>query len=70
MLLEQYDWGIDARTLQVLFALGLGLLLGGAAQITRFCLRRAIVPEAAARGPAGAICCKHQLSGGCICGLH
>ncbi|MBB3995680.1 putative membrane protein YedE/YeeE [Sulfitobacter undariae] len=55
MLLEQYDWGIDARTLQVLFALGLGLLLGGAAQITRFCLRRAIVPEAADRGPAGAI---------------
>lgn len=55
MLLEYYDWGLDARTLQVLFALGLGVVLGAAAQITRFCLRRAVAGEAAERGAAGAI---------------
>ena len=55
MLLEQYDWGLDARKLQILFALGLGLVLGIAAQITRFCLRRAIAPDAADRGQAGAV---------------
>ena len=55
MLLEQYDWGLDARTLQILFALGLGVLLGAAAQITRFCLRRAVAPDAADRGQAGAV---------------
>lgn len=55
MLLEQYDWGLDARTLQVLFALVLGAVLGAAAQITRFCLRRAVAGEPSERGPAGAI---------------
>ena len=55
MLLEQYDWGLDARTLQILFALGLGLVLGVAAQITRFCLRRAIAQDAADRSQAGAV---------------
>ena len=55
MLLETYDWGLDARSLQILFALGLGVVLGVAAQITRFCLRRAVAGEVGARGPAGAI---------------
>jgi uncharacterized membrane protein YedE/YeeE len=55
MLLEQYDWGLDARTLQVLFALVLGVVLGAAAQITRFCLRRAVAGNLSERGPAGAI---------------
>ncbi|MEH6647393.1 YeeE/YedE family protein [Sulfitobacter sp.] len=55
MLLEQYDWGLDARTLQVLFALVLGVVLGAAAQITRFCLRRAVAGDLSERGPAGAI---------------
>ncbi|MCX7565450.1 YeeE/YedE family protein [Sulfitobacter sp. F26169L] len=55
MLLENFDWGYDARTLQIFFALGLGVVLGAAAQVTRFCLRRAIVGEATDRGQAGAI---------------
>lgn len=55
MLLEQFDWGLDARVLQILFALGLGLVLGVAAQITRFCLRRVVSPDAADRGQAGAV---------------
>lgn len=55
MLLEQYDWGLDARTLQILFAVALGVMFGVAAQITRFCLRRAVAPEASDRGQAGAV---------------
>jgi uncharacterized membrane protein YedE/YeeE len=55
MLLETYSGDMDARTLQILFALALGLVLGAAAQITRFCLRRAIVPESSDRGQAGAV---------------
>lgn len=55
MLLETYDWGLDARTLQLLFGLGLGLVFGVAAQISRFCLRRAIAGDSAERGPAGAV---------------
>jgi len=55
MLLEQYDWGLDARTLQVLFALGLGATFGFAAQITRFCLRRAVAGDFQDRGRAGAV---------------
>ncbi|WP_394196206.1 YeeE/YedE thiosulfate transporter family protein [Litoreibacter albidus] len=55
MLLETYDWGLEARTLQLLFGLGLGLVFGVAAQITRFCLRRAVAGDRAERGPAAAI---------------
>jgi uncharacterized membrane protein YedE/YeeE len=55
MLLENFDWGLEARTLQVLFALGLGIVLGAAAQVTRFCLRRAIVGEGRDRGQAAAV---------------
>ncbi|MEL7116245.1 MAG: YeeE/YedE family protein [Pseudomonadota bacterium] len=45
MLLETYDWGLEARTLQILFGLGLGLAFGIAAQISRFCLRRAVASD-------------------------
>jgi uncharacterized membrane protein YedE/YeeE len=55
MLLEAYDWGLEARTLQLLFGLGLGLIFGVAAQITRFCLRRAVAGDSDDRGSAGAI---------------
>lgn len=55
MLLETYDWGLDARTLQVLFGLAIGLVFGIAAQISRFCLRRAVAGDAGERGTAGAV---------------
>ena len=54
MLLELFDWGLDARTLQVIFGLAIGVLFGIAAQISRFCLRRAIAGRAEERGSAGA----------------
>ena len=55
MLLERFDWGLDPRTLQILFAFGLGITLGIAAQISRFCLRRAIAGDFEDRGQAGAV---------------
>jgi len=55
MLLEYYDWGLEARTLQLLFGLGLGLVFGIAAQISRFCLRRAVSGDSTDRGQAGAV---------------
>ncbi|SFR55270.1 YeeE/YedE family protein [Litoreibacter janthinus] len=55
MLLESFDWGLEARTLQLLFGLGLGLLFGIAAQISRFCLRRAVAVDSEDRGAAGAV---------------
>lgn len=55
MLLENYDWGFDPRTLQLLFGLGLGLVFGAAAQISRFCLRRAVAGEGREKGPAAAV---------------
>lgn len=54
MLLEMFDWGLDARTLQVIFGLGIGLVFGVAAQLSRFCLRRAVAGPRAERGSAGA----------------
>lgn len=55
MLLENYTGSLEPRTLQVLFGLGLGLLFGIAAQISRFCLRRAISADSPDRGQAGAV---------------
>ena len=55
MLLERFDFGLDARTLQILFALALGLVFGIAAQISRFCLRRAIAAKPLERGQAAAV---------------
>jgi uncharacterized membrane protein YedE/YeeE len=54
MLLEVFDWGLDARTLQVIFGLAIGVVFGIAAQVSRFCLRRAIAGEREERGSAGA----------------
>lgn len=55
MLLENLDWGLDARTLQLLFGLGLGVVFGVAAQISRFCLRRAVAGPAEEQGTAAAV---------------
>lgn len=55
MLLELFDWGLDARTLQVIFGLAIGVIFGIAAQFSRFCLRRAIAGQSKDRGPAGAV---------------
>jgi uncharacterized membrane protein YedE/YeeE len=54
MLLEILEWGLDARTLQVIFGLAIGVVFGIAAQVSRFCLRRAIAGESEERGSAGA----------------
>ncbi|MFA8443901.1 YeeE/YedE family protein [Yoonia sp.] len=55
MLLELYDWGLEARTLQVIFGLALGAIFGIAAQLSRFCLRRAVAGAPDERGSAGAV---------------
>lgn len=55
MFLESLDFGLDARQLQLLFALCLGVIFGIAAQISRFCLRRAIAGSASERGTASAV---------------
>ncbi|SMX24241.1 YeeE/YedE family protein [Boseongicola aestuarii] len=54
MLLELFDWGLDARTLQLLFGLTFGVVFGAALQISRFCLRRAIAGKSGERGSASA----------------
>lgn len=55
MLLETLDWGLEARTLHLLLGALLGLVFGVAAQISRFCLRRAVAGDAAERGSAAAV---------------
>ena len=55
MLLELLDWGLDGRTLQVIFGLGIGVIFGVAAQFSRFCLRRAIAGQSEDRGATGAV---------------
>lgn len=55
MLLEYYDGDLDPRMLQVLYGLAIGLVFGIAAQISRFCLRRAVSLDADDRGQAGAV---------------
>ncbi|NNJ67589.1 MAG: YeeE/YedE family protein [Boseongicola sp.] len=55
MLLEMYDWGLEGRTLQVIFGLIIGVAFGIAAQISRFCLRRAVAGRNEERGSAGAV---------------
>lgn len=54
MLLELFDWGLDARMLQVIFGLAIGIVFGAAAQMSRFCLRHAIAGTSEERGSAGA----------------
>ena len=55
MLLELYDFGLEVRTLHLLAGLVLGLVFGAAAQVSRFCLRRAVAGDPDERGSAGAV---------------
>lgn len=55
MLFELYDLPIDAQASHVMLGLLIGLLFGVAAQVTRFCLRRAVVGEPSDRSEAGAV---------------
>ncbi len=55
MLLETLDLEMETRALHLIAGLLLGLLFGVAAQISRFCLRRAVAGDAAERGSAGAV---------------
>ncbi|MEM9426495.1 MAG: YeeE/YedE family protein [Pseudomonadota bacterium] len=55
MLLESLDIGLEARTLHLIAGLLLGLVFGVAAQISRFCLRRAVAGDVAERGSAAAV---------------
>lgn len=54
MLLELYDFGLETRTLHILLGVVLGLVFGIAAQVSRFCLRRAVAGAPSERkGAAG-----------------
>lgn len=55
MLLEQYDFGIDPRTLHLVLGALLGAVFGIAAQISRFCLRRAVAGDASERHSAAGV---------------
>lgn len=55
MLLEAFDFGIETRNLHLIAGLLLGLVFGVAAQITRFCLRRAVAGDPGERGSAAAV---------------
>jgi uncharacterized membrane protein YedE/YeeE len=55
MLLEMFEFDIEVRTLHLLTGLALGLLFGAAAQISRFCLRRAVAGPQEERASAGAV---------------
>lgn len=55
MLLELYDFGLEPRTLHVLLGVALGAIFGIAAQISRFCLRRAVAGDAGERSSAAGV---------------
>ena len=55
MLLDYIGFEGAPATLQLLLGLGLGLLFGIAAQISRFCLRRAVAGDEAERKPAAGV---------------
>ena len=55
MLLETLDFGGEIRSLHLIAGLVLGLVFGVAAQISRFCLRRAVAGDVEERGAAGAV---------------
>ncbi len=55
MLLETLDFGGEVRSLHLIAGLVLGLVFGIAAQISRFCLRRAVAGDAEERGSASAV---------------
>lgn len=55
MLLELYDFGVEARTLHILLGVILGVVFGAAAQVSRFCLRRAVAGDADERKAAAGV---------------
>ena len=55
MLLELYDFGIETRSLHLIAGALIGLLFGISAQISRFCIRRAVAGPETERAPAGAV---------------
>lgn len=55
MLLESLDWGFEPRVYHLIAGLLLGLVFGVAAQISRFCLRRAVAGDPSERAEAGAV---------------
>ncbi len=55
MLLETLEFEGEVRNLHLIAGLVLGLIFGVAAQISRFCLRRAVAGDAEERGAAGAV---------------
>jgi uncharacterized membrane protein YedE/YeeE len=55
MLFDYYDGNLDPRTFHLLAGLALGAVFGIAAQVSRFCFRRAIVGPEAERAAAGAV---------------
>lgn len=55
MLLELYDFGLEPRTLHILLGAALGLVFGIAAQLSRFCLRRAIAGQPEERKSAAGV---------------
>ena len=54
MLLEYVDLDLPVQTLHLAFGVVLGLVFGIAAQISRFCLRRAVAGEGGPQGSAAA----------------
>ena len=55
MLLENLPFDLPVQTVHVIFGLILGLAFGAAAQISKFCLRRAVAGDAGADSSAGAV---------------
>ncbi|WP_300546927.1 YeeE/YedE thiosulfate transporter family protein [Roseovarius sp.] len=55
MLLELYDFGLEVRTLHILLGAALGVVFGVAAQVSRFCLRRAVAGDPAERKSAAGV---------------
>lgn len=55
MLLEYLPFDLPVQAVHVLFGLALGLAFGVAAQISKFCLRRAVAGDSGGDGAAGAV---------------
>ena len=52
MLFDTFDIPFEASTLQLALGLGLGLIFGIAAQVSRFCLRSSLIAKPTERNPA------------------
>ncbi|MEP3918485.1 YeeE/YedE family protein [Ascidiaceihabitans sp.] len=55
MLLENLPFDLPVQSVHVIFGLVLGLVFGVAAQISKFCLRRAVAGDTGADASAGAV---------------